>query len=56
MEEYESPKAEIIEFESKMILAASPNCACQDVTANEIPYSCTSGSLDNSYEPDEEDD
>ena len=55
MEEYESPKAEIIEFKSKMILANSPNCTCQDITANDVVYSCGSGSLDNSYDTSEED-
>ena len=55
MKEYESPKAELIEFESRMIMTASPNCLCQDWTSNEKLGSCTSGSLDNSYDTDEED-
>lgn len=55
MKEYESPKAELIEFESRMIMTASPNCTCQDVTANEVFGQCGSGSLDNSYDPSEED-
>ena len=55
MREYESPKAELIEFEDRMILANSPGCTCQDITANEQVFVCTSGSLDNSYDESEED-
>ena len=55
MNEYMSPKAELVEFESEMILTTSPGCTCQDITANEAVYKCGSGSLDNSYDTSEED-
>ena len=55
MNEYMSPKAELIEFENEMILTVSPNCTCQDITSNDVVYVCPSGSLDNSYDTTEED-
>ena len=55
MNEYMSPKAELIEFGSEMILTISPNCTCQDITANEVVFGCGSGILDNSYDTSEED-
>lgn len=55
MKEYESPKVELIEFETEMVIATSPACTCQDVTSNEVFGSCGSGSLDNSYDTSEED-
>lgn len=55
MRQYVAPKAELIVFENEMIITNSPNCTCQDVTANDVFGKCTSGSLDNSYDTSEED-
>ena len=55
MNEYVSPKAELIEFDSEMVIATSNGCTCQDITANEVVYECGQGSLDNSYDSSEED-
>ena len=53
MNEYMSPKAELIEFDREMVITASDGCTCQDITSDEQIYVCGSGSLDNSYDTSE---